>query len=197
MRGAEDGADGDVEDRGSPRLAREKNEQKRRDGRAGRGISGGEEGRTSTTPTGAFLLVVPPLPPSNERASLCFRRAPVPHARPPLPSPEPPPRPQARLGEWLAARGHTPESFYGVCARCCQRRGGAGGGAKEAEGGDEGGGGDDDDDDGEGDDEAAGLIVTFAELMLMALDFQPFADIMRSREKRRCAVAARPALSIA
>jgi hypothetical protein len=26
----------------------------------------------------------------------------------------------------------------------------------------------------------------------MALDFQPFADIMRSREKRRCAVAARP-----
>ena len=33
--------------------------------------------------------------------------------------------------------------------------------------------------------EAATEVSTFVSLMLMALDYEPFADIMRSREKRR------------
>ena len=66
---------------------------------------------------------------------------------------------EASLAAWLEGRGHDTASFYRVCERLSR-------GADR-------------------DDEAVALVQTFVQLMLMALEYAAFADVMRDREKRR------------
>ncbi|KAJ1455157.1 hypothetical protein M885DRAFT_565386 [Pelagophyceae sp. CCMP2097] len=69
---------------------------------------------------------------------------------------------EAQLSDWLATRGSSVDAFQRTCAALAQDAG----------------------DDGDGDSERV-FVQTFLQLMTMALDYEPFADIMRSRARRQ------------